>query len=154
MAEILTGQELHMTNVLSLRVKGTQADMQREMGRVGQFIQNEGLAVTGATVTTTFAVEGGILDLELLIPLDKSFVPPDGCTCKPEFRLVNAASIRHIGSPAGLQRSCDELVAHIQRRDLTAITNGYNKTVKDAKNPDELDDMIVDIYIGISPNVL
>jgi len=37
---------------------------------------------------------------------------------------------------------------------LTPISAGYNVTVRDAMTPEELDQVVVHIYIGISPNIL
>jgi DNA gyrase inhibitor GyrI len=62
--------------------------------------------------------------------------------------------VRHTGDPARLQETVNALTAYIQERGLTPITAAYNATVKEAKTPLEVDDMMVDVYIGISPNIL
>ncbi|GHU94852.1 hypothetical protein FACS1894208_06650 [Clostridia bacterium] len=158
LARIQEHQELRMSNVLSFRKKLTQAELQAEAARVNAFIEGGGFAKTAPTVTATFAVEGTgasqTMDIELLIALDKEFTPPEGCTRKPEFVLTNAVPIRHEGSPAGLQQAGAALTAYLQEHALTPITTGYNVTVRDAKTPAEMDNMIVDIYIGVSPNIL
>jgi hypothetical protein len=151
---ILENQELHMTNVLSFRRKLTQAELQIEAARIGQFIKDGGYAKAGPSVSATFAVDGATMDFELLIPLDKPFVPPEGCTCKPVFKLVNAISIRHIGNPATLQETLETLIAYIQKKQFQAITSAYSVTVQDAQTPDMVNQMIVDVYIGVSPNIL
>jgi effector-binding domain-containing protein len=151
---ILENQELLMTNVLSFRKTLTAMDFQRETERIGMFVGSSGLTKTGPTVTATFAVEGQVMDIEILIPLDKPFTPPEGCTFKAEFRLINAVVIRHTGNPSTLQESCDKLMAYVQERGLQPITCGYNVTGREALTPLEIDQMIVDVYIGISPNIL
>ncbi|MDR1329151.1 MAG: AraC family transcriptional regulator, partial [Oscillospiraceae bacterium] len=60
----------------------------------------------------------------------------------------------HTGNPAGIQSTVNELLAYIQQNGLQPITSGYNVTVKEAKTPLEVDEMVVDIYLGISPNIL
>jgi hypothetical protein len=156
--EIRESQELRMANVLSFRKQLAASEMQVELAKIGKFVEDGGYTKTGPTVTATFAVEseGGsqVLDMEVLIPLDKPFTPPEGCALKPEFLLTNAVTIRHIGNPAGLQNTVTALTAYIQERRLTPITAAYNVTVKEARTPLEVDDMIVDVYIGISPNIL
>lgn len=62
--------------------------------------------------------------------------------------------IRHIGNPAALQNTVNELNAYIMEHQMLPITAGYNVTVKEAKTPLEIDSMEVDIYVGISPNLL
>jgi effector-binding domain-containing protein len=155
---VLENQELHMSNVLSFRKMLTPNELQHELERIGKFVEGGGYAKTGPTVTATFAVEqqNGVqmLDMEVLIPLDKPFAPPEGCALKPEILLTNAVSIRHIGNPAGLQATCDNIMAYIQERGLQPITCGYNATVKEATTPAEIEQMIVDVYIGVSPNIL
>jgi hypothetical protein len=114
---ILENQELHMTNVLSFRKKLSQVELQGDLARIGRFIEQGEYVKTGPTVTATFAVEpSGMVDVEFLIPLDKPFAPPEGCICKPVFKLVNAVSIRHIGNPAALQETCNKLMAFVQER--------------------------------------
>ena len=155
---IQINQEYRMSNVLSFRKKLPAAEFQRESIRIGKFVESGGYTRTGSTVTATFSIEQQngeqVLDMEILVPLDKSFSPPDGCVCKPEFVLTNAASIRHIGNPAGLQDTCNRLMAYLQEHNLQPITGGYNATVREAKTPTEIDQMIVDVYIGINPNIL
>ena len=79
---------------------------------------------------------------------------PSGYAWKPHFLLTNALVVRHEGNPAGLQASANALNAYIMEHQLTPITVGYNVTVKEAKTPLELDEMIVEIYVGVSPNSL
>jgi effector-binding domain-containing protein len=155
---IAENQELHMANVLSCRVKGTQQEFQAALARAGRFVEGGGYASTGPVATATFSVEAGggvpVIDAEALIPLDRPFEPPEGCSLKPEFRLVNAAVIRHEGNPSGLQETVNELVAYMQQKNLTPITPAYNVAVREARSPAELDEAIVDVYIGTSPNIL
>ncbi|MDR0489750.1 MAG: AraC family transcriptional regulator [Oscillospiraceae bacterium] len=152
---ILEGQEIYLTNLLSFRKKLTQDELQSEVARIGQYIEKCGLTKLGPNISVTFAVEqDGVMDIEMLFQLDKTFAPPDGCVCKPLFKLTNAVSIRHAGSPATLQETYSKLMEYLRQRDLQPITSGYNVAVKDAKSIDEIDRMIVDVYIGVSPNVL
>lgn len=156
--DILVNQELRMKNVLSFRKKLSAVALQQETERIGRFIENGGFNKTGPTASVTFAVEEEngeqIFDIEVLIPLEQPFTPPDGCVCKSEFRLLNAVFIRHTGDPARLQESCDKLTAYIQEHELQPITCGYNVTVQEPKTSADIDQMIVDVYIGVNPNIL
>jgi effector-binding domain-containing protein len=158
MSDILEKQELRMTHVLSLRKRAAAQDFQREIASLDRFIAENALVRTGTTVSATFAaeIENGaqVLDMEVLIPLDKSFEPPDGCAYKPEFLLTNAVKARHIGNPTLMQAVAAEINSYIQEHKLTPITAGYNVTVVEPKSQAELDNMVVDIYVGVSPNIL
>ncbi len=110
------------------------------------------------SIDLAFSVEQGtygpVMDIEILIPLDREITPPAGYIWKPHFLLTNALMIRHIGNPAALQNAINELNAYIMEHQLVPISTGYNVTVKEAKTPLEIDNMEVDIYVGISPNLL
>jgi hypothetical protein len=127
-----------------------------ETERIEQFVESGGYKKTGAKVSATFAIEyeNGvqILDVELLIPLDKPFTPPCGCVCKPEFKLTNAVSLRCTGGPIKIQEAGVKLHEFIVENKMTPITCGYNVIVQEAKA--DVENLIVDIFVGISPNIL
>ena len=156
--EIKENMTLQMKNVLSYRGKMSQQDMMKKSQEIEQVMKEMGVVKAGPSATTTFSVEQGssgpIMDIEILIPIDKEIKAPVEYTFKPEIRLVNALMITHIGNPAGLENTLNELNAYIQKHKLPPITTGYNVTTKEPKAREELDTMEIDIYVGISPNIL
>lgn len=94
------------------------------------------------------------MDIEVLIPLDKRISVPSGYTFKPIFRLNNAVKIRHIGNPATLQNSANELMRYITDNELMPITAGYNVTVQELVNQTDIENLIVDMYVGVCDNKL
>lgn len=156
--QILEGQTLELHNVLSYRAKMTQQELAAKSREIEELLQRSGAKRTANPVTATFAVEQGlqgpVMDIELLLPLDREIALPEGYVWKPYFLLTNAVVVRHIGNPATMQMTVNAINEYIAEHHLTPITPGYNVTVKEAKSPLELDEMIVDIYVGISPNVL
>lgn len=149
---------LEMHNVLSYRAKMTNQELQYKSQEIEKLLTETGAIKAGPAVTTTFSIEQGasgpVMDVELLLPLDRKITPPVGYIWKPYFLLTNALMIQHIGNPSTLQNSINELNAYIIEHQLVPITTGYNVTVKEAKTPLELASMEVDIYVGISPNLL
>lgn len=156
--DIEANRELKMEHVLSVRKKITQEQMAREMHNIQQFIKEHGLTKTGPVTTTTFAIDQSgdkpVMDIEILIPLDRDFATTGDFVCKKCFHLVNAVCIHHIGNPAMLQNSYDELTAYIKQNHLQPITSGYNVTVNDPKPGEPLDNCKVDVYIGVNPSML
>ncbi|MDR2572309.1 MAG: AraC family transcriptional regulator [Oscillospiraceae bacterium] len=156
--DIKEKQELRMSNVLSFRKRLSAPEFQQASVRISKFIEDGSFTKTAPTATATFAVEiengQQMLDIEVLISLDKPFDPPEECVCKPEFLLTNAVTIRHLGNPTGLEDSYNKLMSYIEERGYVTITNGYNVTVTEPKSPADIDQMIIDIYIGVSPNIL
>ena len=112
----------------------------------------------GAPVSATYAVEvgadGPIMDCEILVPLDKKFDVPSGFVFKDRFLLTNAVMITHVGNPTKIQGTVDELNRYIEEKKLRPITTGYNVSRIEAKSPADIDNMEIDIYVGISPNIL
>jgi len=151
-------QTLEMHNVLSYRAKMTQPEIAAKMQEVGVILNHSGAQQSGPVVTTTFSMEPGpsgpVLDFELLVPLDHEIQAPTGFTWKPRFLLTNALMAEHVGNPAGLEEAADELNAYMVSHHLTPISTGYNVTVRDAMTPEELDQVVIHIYVGISPNIL
>ena len=156
--KIETNQTYEMSNVISYRAKMTQQEMNDTMNRLGTFIKDNGLTKSGCVTTTTFSVENvsgaQFMDIEILCPVDKACDVPQGFTFKPEFRLTNAAKITHNGSPANMQESVNELISYLNQNKLTPVTSLYNVTVTEPKSPADIDSMVVDMYIGVSNNIL
>ena len=152
MTEIKTGQTLELNNVLSYRGKVKQSELEV----VGKALEQEavlaGAKVVGNPVTATYTVEQDEIDMELLLPLDREITPQEKYVFKKEIRIVNAVMAAYKGHPMGLQDACNQLNQYIVEHGLQPITVGYNVT----KKTDMLclENTEVDVYVGISPNIL
>lgn len=158
LAIVEAGKEIKLENVLSLRKKMTQEEINSEMMKIGKFLQDNGAKKAGSVVTATFAIETlngqSVLDMEILIPLDKEIAVSGEYTFKPVFHIVNALYARHEGNPSTLQNTYNEMLAYINQNNLQQITAGYNVQVKDMLPGMSPDDMIIDVYIGMNPNIM
>ncbi len=155
---IQNNQTLEMRNVISYRAKMTQVEMSDIMNDIGKILKNNNAIKNGAVTTSTFSIEvinnQQIMDIEILVPIDKEINLPKGYIFKKKFSLTNAVKISHYGNPALMQNAINELNAYITENNLVPITSGYNVTVKEPISQADIDNMIVDIYVGISPNIL
>ncbi len=155
---ILEKQTYEMFGVLSYRTKGTQSEVISSTQKIDGFLLESGVRKTGPIVTTTYSIEQGpsgpIMDFEILIPVDNKPTLPEGYSWKEHFLLTNALMIKHIGNPAGIGTTIGELNRYIADNKLTPITSGYNVTVKDAKTKEDIENVEIDIYVGINPNIL
>ena len=158
MSNIVDNQTLVMRDVLTYRAKMTQQELNVAMNNIGKVIKENGANKNGCATTSTFAIEvvdnQQVMDIEVLVPLDKEITAPDGYVFKKQFKLTNAVKIRHEGNPSLMQNSANELMKYISDKGLTPITSGYNVTVKEPTSQAEIDNMIIDIYVGVSPNIL
>lgn len=150
--------KLEMENVISFRGKVTQQQMSQIVKEMEQIISENSAEKKGSSATATFAIENNgsqpIMDIEILIPLNKEIHVPSDYKFKPIFRLNNAVKVRHQGNPAMLQNSANELMKYIADHQLTPITTGYNVTVQEPTNQNDVDSLIVDMYVGVSDNIL
>jgi effector-binding domain-containing protein len=156
--EILENQSYEMNNVISYRNKMTAVKLQQVMTEVKEFLDKNDLCKDGYLTTTTFSVEikdnVPLMDIEILCPVNREISVPVGFTFKPKFRLLNALKATHKGNPVGLQQAANEFQSYMAENGLTPITSLYNVTVIEAKSQTEVDDMVVDMYIGVTENML
>ncbi|GMK41991.1 hypothetical protein PCCS19_50500 [Paenibacillus sp. CCS19] len=158
MGTMKIGREFKIENVLSLRKKMTQAEIQEEMMGIGQFLEQNNYKKNGPVVTATFAIEQSngqpLLDTEILVPIDKPAKLYGKYTFKDVFHLMNAVFVRHEGNPNTLQITYNELNQYLSEKNLQPITAAYNVNVVDLHPGQSMDDMIVDVYIGVNPSIL
>ena len=150
--------EYKMENVLSIRKKMTQQEIQQTLSDMGNVIKTLSANKNGSLVTTTFGVEqtptGSILDMEILVPLDKEVTVQAPYIFKPLFHLKYAIYARHEGNPQLLQNTLNQMMAYIKENKLTQITSVYSVNIKELKPGDSMDDIVTDLYIGVNPSVL
>lgn len=152
------GKEFKIENVLSLRKKMTQAQIQQEMMSIGEFLEQNNYKKNGPIVTATFAIDQSngqpLLDMEILVPIDKPAKLYGEYKLKDVFHLMNAVYTRHEGNPNTLEITYNELNQYISENGLQPITAAYNVNVVDLHPGQSMDDMIVDVYIGVNPSIL
>jgi effector-binding domain-containing protein len=152
------GKELRFKNVLSLRKKIAQNDINGEILKIGKYLNDNGLKKVGPVTTVTFAAEvigsHPVLDIEILVPVDKVIEPSCDYCFKNVFHLVNAVYLQHKGNPSLLQDTYNQLTAYIKDNKFQQITAAYNVNVKELQLGQSMDEMIVDVYIGVNPSLL
>ncbi|WBW97678.1 AraC family transcriptional regulator [Oceanirhabdus sp. W0125-5] len=155
---IRENQEIKFENLLSFRGKMTQQELTNEMMKIGQVLKDLGVKKNGPIISTTFSVElidgQQVMDSEFLIPLDKEVELPKEYSFKKVFHLVNALCIRHNGNPNLIQNTYNQLNTFIQENRLQPITSGYNIPVNEVTDPSKLDEVIIDVYIGVNPCII
>mgnify|MGYP000972065557 CR=1 FL=1 len=160
MVNIEVGKELILENVLSLRKKLTQEEINSEIANIKKYFELNGIGKAGPIVTSTHSVEMergvAILDMEIIIPMDRNFadVTKSDYKIKPVFKIANAIYVRNQGNPSQLEQIYKEMMSYIQKNGLQQITPSYNVTVKEILPGMDLNEAIIDVYIGINPNIL
>lgn len=152
MLEIKENQELNVNNLISYRGKVRQREIENIGKEMEAYIQNAGAKRVGNPINATYAVDGDMIDVELIIPIDRSISSTEKFVFKNKIKIVNAVVAFYKGHPMGLQDVCNQLNQYIMEHKLQPITIGYNVTKKiDMSNPENTE---IDVYVGISPNIL
>ncbi len=152
MAEIRQGETLEMENLLSFRGKIRQQELERVGNDLELQVKMSGAERVGYPITVTYSMEGELIDVEVLLPISKRIPSTGKYVFKEKLLITNALMVKHVGNPAGLQAVCNELNNYIMENKLMPITVGYNVTRKvDMINPNNTE---IDVYVGISPNIL
>lgn len=152
MLDIKENQELNVANILSFKGRIKQTDFETIGTEMELYIHNSGANRTGNPITATYGIENDAIEVELLMPIDKSIASTDRFVFKNQIKIVNAVVACYKGNPMGLQEACNKLNRYITEHGLQPITVGYNVTKKtDMLNPDNTE---IDVYVGISPNIL
>ena len=152
MLEIKENQELNVVNVLRYRGKVRQVEIERIGKEMEDYIKNAGAKRVSNPITATYAVEDDEIDVELIMPIDMSMDSTDKFVFKDQIKIVNAVVVAYKGHPIGLQEACNQLNQYIVEHKLQPITVGYNVTKK--TDMLSLENTEIDVYVGISPNIL
>ena len=147
-------ETLSMMNVLSYRGKMSQEELNKKLVEMIELVKKLGARIGAPVATTTFSIEGPVMDSELLVPLDRPVDVPEGYILKPQILITNAIKLHHTGNPMTLQNEMAQLQNYMTENKLVPITTSYNVTIKGANTIQEMDSVVIDVYIGVSPNIL
>lgn len=152
MKEIKLNQELEANNLLSFRGRVKLHELDSVIKDMEQKIKDANVERLGNPITATYTMDAGGVEIEILLPINQKMECVGDYKFKEKIRITNAALLSYKGNPAGLQNACNELNQYMVENQLQPITVGYNIT----KNidPNNIEDTEIDVYVGISPNIL
>lgn len=146
-------QNLVLQNVLKFRKKLDQQALIYISKEIDEILAKNNAKKKGNATTVTHNItvenEQQVIDLEMMIPLDKEIVVPNGFEFLPEFLLNDAFKIRIEGTPQQMQDAVKILARYIDERKMKPNTPLYVVTVKEAKTPCDIEGMIADLYSGV-----
>ncbi|EPR08037.1 GyrI-like domain-containing protein [Ruminiclostridium papyrosolvens] len=158
MLQIEREKSFKAENVLSLRRKVTQSQANEEMNKIAKYLKENSLKQTGPIITATFAIDSGLseplIDMEILVPIDKKISSPVEYKFKDIFHIKHAVHAKHVGTPATLHKTYNDLFTYIKENNLQQITTAYNVYIKNIESRQPADNLNIDVYIGVNPSVL
>lgn len=154
--QFLEQQYIEMENVLSYKAR---VDVNR-LGDILKFAENNidalGLDVTGNILfTVNESHKDGvrnIMDIEILVPVNKAFKSSEQYIYKPSFKLVNAVSVRYCGLYSEVDSASCLLMDFLRRNDLQPISGVYYKVIENSGRHSL--DGIFDAFISVNVNRL
>lgn len=151
--EIIENQYLSVKNVLSYLVRVTGKSISELIEHIKKNSEALDLAVVGKimfSILDTHNIPDDIaMDIEVLVPVDKSFNSNGKYICKPEFKLENAIKIIHYGSYSELIKTQQKLKEFLLKNGIKAITKTYYVVEKNSGN-----NSIISLYVGTNGNIL
>ena len=149
-------QELRIKNLLSFRDTIAQSEMQSTITAIEKFITEKSLKAVGPKITTTYSISQAMtptMDLEILIPINRSFESTEKYKFKPELKITNALKSVHKENPQEFNNSVMEIQKYIQDNKLMPITSLYTVTINEVKNSNDMDKFHAELFISINPNI-
>lgn len=153
---IKINQELNLRNLLSFRKNLTQSELQKELIDIDSFIKENGLTVIGPKISTTYSITQSMMptmDIEILIPVDKTFNENHMYNLKKELKLTNCLKFEHRGNPQSMQQNILLIQQYIKDNGLIPISSLYTVNLNEVKTQDELENYEADLYLSINPNI-
>ena len=116
-------------------------------------INDAGLKINGSTITAIHSIENDcgdqIIDIEIIVPINGVMTSTDEFVYRDRFEINNALMFRHIGNPQTMNTEMQEFNQYIKNNNFKPVTPFYNVTVRSASSPSEIDNIIMDIYVGV-----
>ena len=151
--EVIENQYISVKNVLSYLTRVGSKSLGDLICHIHRSAEVLDLKVEGkimfSVIGTHSITEDIVMDIEVLVPVDKAFASTSKYVYKPEFKLENALSIRHYGSYVDLMKTHKLLNDYLTEKKLKAITNTYFVIDKNCDNNN-----VVSLYVGINGNIL
>lgn len=148
--QILEYQSLYQQNLLSYKLHLPREQVPSVIRHMLNNIESLGIKPAGKIIFTEDIYQ--YKNIEILIPVDKSFASCEQFEKKAAFRLINAVSARHEGDFSALEKTEQKLLQVIRERACQMITVPYYNIIR--LDPENLSSTIIDIYIGINYNLL
>lgn len=158
MTKITEHNTLDLNNLISIRATMRQSDLLQVVQEINRVIEESTTEKKGQFITGVYSSrmedEEMEIDVEVLCPVKQRISLPDGYTFKPIFHLADALKLEYQGHPKDSQAAIQELMKYINDQNLTPITPMYNVTTYEPKSKEELDRFAMELYIGVSENIL
>ena len=147
-------EEIYLVEqVITYRGKVNNKLLNNVMEQLFSAINDAGLKINGSTITAIHSIENDcgdqIIDIEIIVPINGVMTSTDEFVYRDRFEINNALMFRHIGNPQTMNTEMQEFNQYIKNNNFKPVTPFYNVTIRSASSPSEIDNIIMDIYVGV-----
>ncbi|MCL2020020.1 MAG: hypothetical protein FWG70_09715 [Oscillospiraceae bacterium] len=156
---ILRNQILMYSNVLSYTAKVRKDDICALLEQIRRKTEVSGYKICGRIISTEKKENNefnefndGVIEVELLVPIDRHSESTAEYKYKSQFKLLNAVKVRYEGDICEIRKGVLLLDEYLNENNLEPITGCYFSYIQ--AYADSPESVIADIYVGINTNVL
>jgi effector-binding domain-containing protein len=146
-------RELKYSTVVTIRKKILQEAIPDELVNIERFIDDAGLKKRGPVITTVSALdyENGaqLIELEIVIPVDRRFTPRQGYEFREDFRIPNAVCVRFRDRPERLQLAYQAAQTAMRDKGLKPVGSFYNVYVEHEIGGRIRENVDIDVYLPV-----
>lgn len=146
---IESGKTVTFKNLISFRSIMTQQQIQEKLIELVLLLQQKGINKTGPMIYANHdTYPNGLIDMEILIPIDR-VIPSNGeFTIMEELIIENALYKRSLGYNDKLMEAYKLLDDHIYEKQIEVYSPTYQLSVNEDKVPFG-EEPIIDIYMEV-----
>lgn len=146
---IESGKTVTFKNLITFRSMMTQQQIQEKLIELVLLLQQKGIKKTGPMIYANHdTYPNGLIDMEILIPIDRVIPSEKGFTFVEELLIENALYKRSFGFNDKLIESYRILDDHINENDIEVYSPTYQLSVNEDKVPFG-EEPIIDIYMEV-----
>jgi effector-binding domain-containing protein len=147
-------QDLHFENLLCSRKNIPQEQIQKRIEDIESFMEKKSIKKIGPVITAVYTLdfeEGKqMIDLEILVPVNKEFSSEKEYVFRNEFSITRALRLQYRDKPALLQEAYVALNAYMAGHGLAPVTPMYNVYINNNVSGYIPRNTEIDIYVGVT----
>jgi len=152
--QMLEYQMLDARNLLCCTTKFNPDGITGTLLEIDELLENNNISKNDATIYLSFNSKEDIA-INVYISLKKKITEVnDTFWLKERIFLIQAVKARHEGGLYTLRDSFFKILQYLNTRQLSPITPFCCKVLSGLEDPEDTQNMIVDIYVGVNGNIL
>jgi hypothetical protein len=151
--QIIEYQMLDARNLLCCTAKFDPDSFAGTLKGINELLANNDISRHETTMHLSFdSVEPQMIQLHFALKKKMEHIN-EPCWIKDRVFLVQAVKARHEGELYELRNSFSQITKYMDMHKLSPITPFFCKVLAGLEDPENVQDMIADIYVGVNGNI-